>query len=278
MKQYKNFSPHWTRRQLLECGLAGGVLPIAVSQVSSCVKQNLPLLRTSFQVTSAAPGRLRSRPTQPASTGTSGLHPLRQDGKREGLLYVPASYRGDKKIRLVVMLHGAGGDAEGALNILLKVAEPLEMIVLAIESRSSTWDILMGRYGSDIAFIDRALAQTFNRYAIDPSKVAIAGFSDGASYALSVGLTNGDLFTHVIAFSPGFMAPGAQFGRARLFISHGKTDNVLPIDRCSRVIVPQLQQAGYEVLYQEFNGSHTVPEALVRKALDWFTPSSPTES
>ena len=56
--------------------------------------------------------------------------------------------------------------------------------------------MLIGRYGSDIAFIDRALAQIFNRNAIDPSKVAIAGFSDGASYALSVGLTNGDLFTH----------------------------------------------------------------------------------
>src|SRR4028118_2243854 len=113
---------------------------------------------------------------------------------------------------------GAGGDAEGALNIVQKVAKPLEMIVLAVESRSSTWDILMGRDDPDIAFIDRALAQTFNRYAIDPSKVAIAGFSDGASYALSVGLTNGDLFTHVIAFSPGFMAPAGQEGSPRLLV------------------------------------------------------------
>ena len=238
MKQYKNFSPHWTRRQLLEFGLAGGVLPIAVSQVSSCVKQNVPLLRTSKQVTSAAPGRLRARPTQPASTGTKGLHPLKLDGKGDGLLYVLASYRGGKKIPLVLMLHGAGGDAEGALNILQKLTDPLEMIVLAVESRSSTWDIIMGRYGPDIAFIDRALAQTFNRYAIDPSKVAIAGFSDGAFYALSVGLTNGDLFTHVITFSPGFMAPEVRVGRARLFISHGKNDNVLPIEHCSGVIAP----------------------------------------
>ena len=103
------------------------------------------------------------------------------------------------------MLQGAGGDAEGALNILQKVAEPLEMIVLGVESRTLTWDILMGREGPDIAFIDRALAQTFNRYAIDPSKVAIAGFSDGASYALSVGLTNGDLFTHVALLNYGMI-------------------------------------------------------------------------
>lgn len=32
-----------------------------------------------------------------------------------------------------------------------------------------------------------------------------AGFSDGASYALSLGLPNGNLFSHIVAFSPGFM-------------------------------------------------------------------------
>ena len=99
----------------------------------------------------------------------------------------------------------------------------------------------MGREGPDIAFIDRALGQTFNGYAIDPRRVAIGGFSDAASYVLSVGLTNGHLFTHVIAFSPGSMVPAAQVGRVRLFISYGKNDNVLPIEHCSLVIVPQLQ-------------------------------------
>jgi phospholipase/carboxylesterase len=57
-----------------------------------------------------------------------------------------------------------------------------------------------------------------------------------------VGITNGDLFTHVIAFSPGFLAPARQEGAPRLFISHGIHDTVLPIDRCSRRIVPLVQQ------------------------------------
>ena len=38
---------------------------------------------------------------------------------------------------------------------------------------------------------------------IDPSRIAMAGFSDGASYSLSVGLANGDLFSAVFGFSPG---------------------------------------------------------------------------
>jgi phospholipase/carboxylesterase len=68
---------------------------------------------------------------------------------------------------------------------------------------------LVGGYGPDVKFIVRALRQTFDRLPVDPRRLAVTGFSDGASYALSVGLTNGDLFTHVIAFSPGFASSAA---------------------------------------------------------------------
>lgn len=219
----------------------------------------------------AAQGRLLSRPTQPTRTGSTGLHPLGLDGRRDGFVYVPKSYRADRPAPLVLMLHGAGGDAEGAMKIVLPVADSLDFVLLAVDSRQQTWDIIRGGYGPDIEFIDRALAQTFSSYAIDPNRVAIAGFSDGASYALSVGITNGDLFSHIIAFSPGFMAPEKQEGEPQIFISHGNRDAVLPIERCSRRLVPQLQQAGYKVEYQEFDGPHTVPVAIALSALEWFT-------
>jgi poly(3-hydroxybutyrate) depolymerase len=47
---------------------------------------------------------------------------------------------------------------------------------------------------------------------VDPQRICVSGFSDGASYALSLGLANGDLFTHVAAFSPGFMRPPCTQG------------------------------------------------------------------
>ncbi|WP_242920657.1 alpha/beta hydrolase [Pontibacter liquoris] len=92
--------------------------------------------------------------------------------------------------------------------------------------------------------MDQALAYTFDNYAVDPTRVAIGGFSDGASYAFSLGLTNGDLFTHIIAFSPGFAFTHETKGSPAIFISHGLHDTVLPINACSRRIVPQLQQQG----------------------------------
>lgn len=82
------------------------------------------------------------------------------------------------------------------------------MILLSPQSQSSSWDVIRGGYGPDVQVLDKALDSVFERYTIDPQKCAIGGFSDGASYALSVGTTNGHLFTHIVAFSPGFMRPG----------------------------------------------------------------------
>jgi predicted esterase len=196
---------------------------------------------------------------------------LNLDGARDGLLYVPASYHEDRPAPLVLMLHGASGNAQRSLPRLEALADEAELILLAVDSRRQTWDAIVGGYGPDVAFIDRALEHTFARYAVDASHLAAEGFSDGASYALSLGLTNGDLFTHVLAFSPGFAAPARQVGKPHLFISHGTRDEILPIVACSRRIVPMIQRAGYDVRYEEFDGGHTVPPEIAREALAWFT-------
>ena len=150
------------------------------------------------------------------------------------------------------------------------MADALGVILLIPDSRDGTWDAIRGPFGPDVDFVGRALEHTFERCAVAPGKIAIGGFSDGASYALSLGLDNGSLFTHVIAFSPGFTANRRPQGRPRIFISHGKSDNVLPIDACSRRIVPQLEDAGYAVTYKEFDGPHTVPEPIAQDAFKWF--------
>lgn len=223
------------------------------------------------EIQAASEGRLLVRPKSPTGTAKIGLQPLGLDGKRDGFLYVPPTYQAQRPAPMVLMLHGAGSNARNGLAPFRHLADAFGLILLAPDSRYQTWDIIVGGYGADITFIDSALEQTFSRYAVDPARIAIEGFSDGASYALSVGITNGDLFTHVIVFSPGFMIPVEQRGKPSLFISHGKSDNVLPIDRCSRKIVPQLERAGYDLRYQEFNGSHTVPGEIADSALAWFT-------
>lgn len=225
---------------------------------------------------SYAQARLLSRPGQRTSKGMpAGLYPLGLEEVHDGLIFVPSSYREDRPAPLILMLHGAGGTARGGLAPFLNVAEVNGFLLLAPDSRLRTWDVVMGGYGPDVELIDRALTQTFSRYAVDPTHLALEGFSDGASYALSLGLTNGDLFSHIIAFSPGFMAPAQYNGKPRIYISHGIKDQVLPIDRCSRRIVPKLRAAHYDLLYHEFPGLHNVPVDIAEQALHWFLAVDP---
>lgn len=220
----------------------------------------------------AVQGSLRSRPLgqiAPNQGQQAGNLPLNLERGRDGFLYVPRSYQANRPAPLIVMLHGAGGTAYSIITPFTALAEAEGIILLAPDSRQESWDLIMSDYGEDVAFADRALEQTFRRYAIDETHIAIGGFSDGASYALSLGLANGDLFNHIIAFSPGFMAPARLQGHPLVFISHGTHDQVLSVS-ASRRIVENLKQEGYTVTYKEFNGPHTVPPDIARDGFEWF--------
>lgn len=202
-----------------------------------------------------------ARPDLP--TGTTEL-PLTTG--RTALLHVPTG----AVTGLVVVLHGAGGSAVSALSLVDRGSRPGAPVLLAPASAGSTWSGLFGGADPDLAAIDRALQEIFSRYPCRPDRVGVAGFSDGASYALTLGLANGTLFRKVVAFSPGFEAAPRRSGRPAFFVTHGVHDDVLPIDRTSRRIVPWLRRNGYQVSYAEFDGGHVVPTSYVKQATTWL--------
>ncbi|SDF00338.1 Predicted esterase [Blastococcus aurantiacus] len=217
-------------------------------------------------VLTARPGAASPSPGPLLAPGT---HPLGLAAERDVLLHVPSTLPAGGSPPLVLSLHGAGGDAGAGLALLRPLAEERGLLVVAPASRGSTWDAVGGSYGADAELVDRALELVFAAFAVPPDRVAVAGFSDGASYALGLGLANGGLFRDVLAFSPGFVPPGApRRGRPRIFVSHGDADDVLPIDRTSRRIVPALRDDGYDVTYREFAGPHVVPPEIAREAVD----------
>jgi predicted esterase len=219
----------------------------------------------AFGRLTAVPARVGAR--EPAIPGE---YPLGLSAGRDGAFYVPPSYSPERAAALLLCLHGAGGRGTRSIAAMRAQADRAGILLLAPDSRDATWDVLRGGYGPDVAFIDRALALMFDRFVVDPAHLGIDGFSDGASYALSLGIANGDLFTHIVAFSPGFMAPPSAAGSPHIFISHGTRDQVLPIDWCSRRLAPAIRNAGYDVHYVEFDGPHGVPEEIQRQAMDWF--------
>lgn len=233
----------------------------------------LLLLACSLEPEGTGPGtdpRLTARPGVPTRAPTLGESPLGLEIGRDGLLYVPSTYDPAHPAPLLVLLHGATGSASNWRGVF-EVAGARGIVVLALDSRGATWDRIRGDFGPDYLFMDAALKEVFAQAAIDPSRIALAGFSDGATYALSLGVGNGDLFTHLMAFSPGFVSSGESLvGEPRIFVSHGREDPVLSVGASRDRIVPALRNAGYDVTYEEFDGGHAVPQAIFDTAMDWF--------
>lgn len=220
-----------------------------------------------------------ARPGAPSRKIEPGNHALGLGGLklvnrsviwRDGRLYVPKQARQGRPLPLLVWLHGGGGNAD-SFQYAFAIAEQAGVVILALDSRHNTWDGIDSPFGPDVLFIGDALRYTFDRVAIDPARIALGGLSDGGAYALSLGLTNGDLFTHLVAVAPGYTRPPAPLkGKPKIFVGHGRRDNVYGVSGSRDYIVPALKRDGYEVTYYEFDGPHWVPEPVVRRILAWL--------
>jgi phospholipase/carboxylesterase len=191
------------------------------------------------------------------------------DRDRDAILHVPKS--ANSPVPLLTFLHGATQSADDMAWYLDTAPEETGVAILAPNSRDTTWDAISGNFGEDVEFLNRALQRTFEMLDVDSARLAIGGFSDGATYAIALGLINGDTFKHVLGCSPGFLIDAATQGKPTFFISHGTQDKILPIDRCGRRVAADLRSRGYEVTFREFAGRHEIPPAVMREGLQWLT-------
>ena len=220
----------------------------------------------------ASDGRFTARPRSNIKTTTTGQITLNLDHGRNAILQIPASAT-SASLPLLLMLHGATQSADDMFWYLGATPDEAGVVVLAPNARETTWDAIGGSFGEDVFNLNNALERVFETVAIDPARIAIGGFSDGASYGLSLGLINGDLFSRVAAFSPGFLIGGTPHGKPQIFISHGTHDHILPIDRCGRRIAAGLIANGYDVTFREFDGDHEIPTAVAHEGMTWIAAS-----
>lgn len=218
----------------------------------------------AWRCASTDPTRLRARPDRPRDVATPGIYELKFP--RPVLLYVPPKPSG----AFALMLHGATQEPQRMIVRLRDAADQSGVTILAPKSAGITWDAIRGSFGPDVAFIDETLRAAFDQCSVDRKRLAIAGFSDGATYALALGRANGDLFTHIIAFSPGFLIPIERIGSPRVYLSHGNADPILPIDSASRSIARELRRENLSVRFHEFEGGHMIPPDVAREAFEWL--------
>ncbi len=261
LQKNASIRPEISRRTFLKSGIGALSAPLLLN-----------CLGKSPTESNSGPS-LMARPGTPNIAPSLGLSQLGLESGRDGVMYVPEAYTPETQVPLLIGLHGAGGTAGNWASYYAR-AESRGMIFLAIDSRSGTWDIVRGSFGSDVKFMDRALQHVFDRCRIDPDRLALVGFSDGASYSLSLGVANGALFSHLIAYSPGFLRVTENVEpiatKPRVYISHGTNDTILSASITREMIVPGLKNSDYDVTFNEFDGGHEVPAAITESALDWF--------
>jgi predicted esterase len=201
-----------------------------------------------------------------------------------GLAYLPDHVSGPAP--LLLLFHGAGMKASSFLTGMRAEADRCGCAMLAVQSSNVTWDLILslgeaqkkarGRdlpdieFGPDVDRVEQGLSQMLARAPIGRRKIIPVGFSDGASYALSLALANPMQFRSAVAIAPGFVMPAARLDRTqRLFIAHGKRDPVLPFDAARSAVVDPLQQSGFDVRFKPFEGGHYIDRPSLREGIDY---------
>jgi predicted esterase len=257
----------------------------------------LPALLALAQIaTPATP----ARPEEPRS-GVSKDRPERVEGQPPTRLvshshlfalpdgavgYVPSS--ASLHPPLLVLLHGAGHEQTTMVEHFEAEADMRGLVLLAPDSVGETWDVvetakeppsidsplanhLSHRFVSsrDAKRVDAAIASLARIVPIDRSRTALAGFSDGATFALAMGLSSAEHFAAVIAWSPGIAIRDVSPARGRrVFVSHGRQDPILKFDITCGEIVPLLQSEGADVIFLPFDGGHDAPPPVKDAFLD----------
>lgn len=184
---------------------------------------------------------------------------------------------------LLVLFHGAGMTGRQMIDALAAEAERCACLLLAVKSEQATWDLITatrqaqragGRtsasrlFGGDAGRVERAMSSVIGSRLVDRRRIALVGFSDGASYALSLGLANPALVRGVVAIAPGFhLEPTAIDPRQRLFVAHSPEDRVLSFANSRDGIFASLQRAGFAARFRAYSGGHSIDPEVVRKGL-----------
>jgi len=112
---------------------------------------------------------------------------------------------------------------------------------------------------------------------IDPSKIVIAGFSQGGVIAINTGLLFPQTLAGIMALSTYVAlrdtlptATNSGHSKPPIFYAHGDADPVIPIEyaESSRRF---LEQAGYSVEWNSYPMDHAVCAKEIRHIKDWLT-------
>jgi dienelactone hydrolase len=206
------------------------------------------------------------------------------NGKRDGVPVTLAGVLrlpklGSEKLPAVVLLHGSGGagGSGGPIDEWSRELNEIGIATFAVDSFSGraiietvTDQTRLGRLNM-IVDAYRALELLAKHRQIDPTRIAVIGFSRGAQSSLYSSLTrfqkmHGPAGELQFAAHIGFYAPcnttfrGDDDVAKPIRLLHGTADDYVPVAPC-RVYVERLSKAGKDIRLVEYPDAHHVFDA-----------------
>ncbi len=213
-------------------------------------------------------------------------HPLYDLGELIHCVRLPEEASLRTPAPVVVMVHGWGGD-EASMWLFKQVVPKKVAIVtprapIELSDDRYVWfdhNHERGQSNSDslqknLARFKRFIRALPDLYPIDPEKLLLLGFSQGAAISNSLFLTRPNLAIGVASLS-GFVPQGLELpqqddrpaGRP-IFIAHGTEDEIVPVDKArqARDIYIQLEA---DVTYGEYPAGHKIHTDGMRDLKKW---------
>ncbi|WP_441289824.1 alpha/beta hydrolase family esterase [Sorangium sp. KYC3313] len=247
---------------------------------------------------SGAGGEAQSAGCGSATAPKSGRFSVDVGGAtREYILAVPDNYDSKHPYRLIFTWHPRGGSAEqvatgfGGGYYGLQSRADGSAIFVSPEGLEQGWANTGGR---DIAFLRAMLDRFRAELCIDESRIFSTGFSYGGMMSYAIGCAMGDDFRAIASMS-GALYSGCEDGDhpVAMWGSHGKSDNVVPLENgqsardvflernhCGQQTTPVESgrcvsyegcDAGYPVVWCEFDGGHALPDKSGESIWSFFS-------
>jgi predicted esterase len=199
-----------------------------------------------------------------------------EHGPNRAFLLVPDEIDPDRLYPLITVLHGAGRQDEMLAKAYRDEPEQRQALFLIPRSTHPTWDLIACDERPDLDFLEYAYDLVYRRYPIDAARQAVIGYSDGASYGLSFGLSNPRIFGAVMGWAAGFKVIDEKLlrpddPRPRVLLEYGTHDQLFPFEQVALPMQADLEARGYELEFRvDQGGKHWPPSDFQPEALDWF--------
>ena len=227
---------------------------------------------------------LQHKTPEPREEESPTGHVRVEHGSSSAILLTPERIDPERRYPLLTVLHGAGRREEMLIKAYREEPEARNALFLIPRSHHATWDLTAANDRPDLDFLEWAYDLIYRRYPVDPDRQALIGYSDGASYALSVGLSNPGVFRAVMGWAAGFLVVdpsgiSAEDPKPAVLLEYGTQDQLFPFERVAIPMRERLEGMGYAVNFRVDEGGRHWPSGEFQpEALDWFFSSPWLES